>query len=124
MRVYWFGLTLFFGSLALSQTTSPSNLPPIQPKPTAPVVPVTPTVRLEDSKTIQSIRTRGRLIVALDPQFAPFALRDDKGEYRMWKRTSALKVVKNDPLQAHIELLDKITDKNMHDIVAYLETLK
>ncbi len=52
------------------------------------------------------------------------ALRDDKGEYRAWKRTSALKVVKNDPLQAHIELLDKITDKNMHDIVAYLETLK
>lgn len=52
------------------------------------------------------------------------ALRDDKGEYHSWKRTAALKVVKNDPLQAHIELLDKITDKNMHDIVAYLETLK
>ena len=52
------------------------------------------------------------------------ALRDDKGEYRTWKRTPTLKVVKNDPLQAHIELLDKITDKNMHDIVAYLETLK
>lgn len=52
------------------------------------------------------------------------ALRDDKGEYRSWKRTPTLKVVKNDPLQAHIELLDKITDKNMHDIVAYLETLK
>jgi mono/diheme cytochrome c family protein len=52
------------------------------------------------------------------------ALRDDKGEYHSWRRTAALKVVKNDPLQAHVELLDKITDKNMHDIVAYLETLK
>jgi cytochrome c oxidase cbb3-type subunit III len=52
------------------------------------------------------------------------SLRDDKGEYHSWKRTSALKVVKNDPLKAHIELLDKITDKNMHDIVAYLESLK
>lgn len=52
------------------------------------------------------------------------SLRDDKGEYHAWKRTASLKVVKNDPLQAHIELLDKITDKNMHDIVAYLESLK
>ena len=52
------------------------------------------------------------------------SLRDDKGEYHSWKRTAALKVVKNNPLQAHIELLDKITDKNMHDIVAYLESLK
>ena len=52
------------------------------------------------------------------------SLRDDNGEYHSWKRTAALKVVKNDPLKAHIELLDKITDKNMHDIVAYLESLK
>ena len=52
------------------------------------------------------------------------SLRDDKGEYHSWKRTSALKVVKNDPLKAHIELLDTITDKTMHDIVAYLESLK
>jgi mono/diheme cytochrome c family protein len=52
------------------------------------------------------------------------ALRDSAGEYRSFKRTSALKVVKNDPVQAHHDLLDKYTDKNMHDIVAYLETLK
>lgn len=52
------------------------------------------------------------------------SLRDDKGEYHAWKRTAGLKVVKNDPLQAHIELLDQITDRNMHDIVAYLESLK
>ncbi len=52
------------------------------------------------------------------------ALRDAAGEYHSWKRTPSLKVVKHDPLAAHIELLDKYTDKNMHDIVAYLETLK
>ncbi len=52
------------------------------------------------------------------------ALRDDAGEYRSWKRTPSLKVVKNDPLTGHIELLDRITDKNMHDIVAYLDSLK
>jgi cytochrome c oxidase cbb3-type subunit 3 len=52
------------------------------------------------------------------------SLRDDQGEYHSWKRTAALKIVVTDPLKAHVELLDKITDKNMHDIVAYLESLK
>jgi len=52
------------------------------------------------------------------------ALRDDLGEYQSWKRTPSLKVVKNDPLQFHAEMLDKYTDKNMHDITAYLESLK
>jgi cytochrome c oxidase cbb3-type subunit III len=52
------------------------------------------------------------------------SLRDDKGEYHSWKRTAALTVVKNDPLKAHTDLLDNITDKTMHDIVAYLESLK
>jgi hypothetical protein len=32
--------------------------------------------------------------------------------------------VKNDPVAFHIEMLDKYTDKNMHDVVAYLESLK
>ncbi len=52
------------------------------------------------------------------------ALRDSSGEYHSWKRTPALKVDKKDPLAAHVELLDLYTDKNMHDIVTYLETLK
>jgi mono/diheme cytochrome c family protein len=52
------------------------------------------------------------------------SLRDSSGEYHSWKRTPQLQVVKNDPYAAHIELLDQYTDKNMHDIVAYLETLK
>jgi len=52
------------------------------------------------------------------------SLRDSSGEYHSWKRTPELKVVKNDPFAAHTELLDKYTDKNMHDIVAYLESLK
>lgn len=52
------------------------------------------------------------------------ALRDSSGEYRSFKRSASLKVVKNDPTQAHHELLDQYTDQNIHDIVAYLETLK
>ena len=52
------------------------------------------------------------------------ALRDGSGEYYSFKRTPSLKMVKNDPFIAHVELLDRITDKNMHDVVAYLEGLK
>ena len=52
------------------------------------------------------------------------SLRDDAGDFYSWKRTAALKVVKNNPFTFHIELLDTITDKNMHDVTAYLETLK
>jgi cytochrome c oxidase cbb3-type subunit III len=52
------------------------------------------------------------------------SLRDSAGEYHSWMRTPALKVKVSDPYAAHEELLDRITDKNMHDITAYLETLK
>jgi mono/diheme cytochrome c family protein len=52
------------------------------------------------------------------------ALRDAAGEYRSFQRTASLRVVKSDPLQTHHELLDRYTDQNIHDIVAYLETLK
>jgi len=52
------------------------------------------------------------------------SLRDADGEYHAWTRTPALKVVVTDPFAAHIALLDQYTDKNIHDLTAYLETLK
>lgn len=52
------------------------------------------------------------------------SLRDASGVYRTFKRGPGVKVVKDDPLAAHHALLDTITDKNIHDVVAYLETLK
>jgi mono/diheme cytochrome c family protein len=51
-------------------------------------------------------------------------LQDENGVSRTFKRTPAVKVQKTDPLDAHHALLDTITDKNIHDLVAYLETLK
>ena len=52
------------------------------------------------------------------------SLRDKDGEYHGWTRTPQLKVKVDDPFQAHADLLERISDKNMHDITAYLETLK
>ena len=51
-------------------------------------------------------------------------LRDSAGKLHSFTRTPTLKVVKTDPLQAHHELLDRMTDKTMHDLVVYLETVK
>ncbi len=52
------------------------------------------------------------------------SLRDSQGNYRSFKITPSTKVVKHDPYEMHVTLLDQYTDKNMHDIVAYLEGLK
>ena len=51
-------------------------------------------------------------------------LRDAGGAIRTFDRTPALKVTKTDPLHAHHLLLDTISDKQMHDVVAYLASLK
>ena len=50
-------------------------------------------------------------------------LRQADGTIRAVPTTGA-KVVTTNPLQAHIDLLDRITDKQIHDVVAYLENLK
>jgi cytochrome c oxidase cbb3-type subunit 3 len=51
-------------------------------------------------------------------------LREADGTLRTIRRTPGTTVKKDNPLAFHIELLDRLTDKNMHDVVAYLETLK
>ena len=77
---------------------------------------VTVTVTLPDGTSVT-----GPLVSVDDFHVA---LRDSTGAYRSWTRTPAMKVVKNDPLAAHVELLDRLSDKQMHDVVAYLESLK
>ena len=51
------------------------------------------------------------------------SLVDDAGWSRSWPM-SAVKVVVDDQLQAHAALLPKYTDADMHDVLAYLQTLK
>jgi cytochrome c oxidase cbb3-type subunit III len=45
------------------------------------------------------------------------------GTSRTWKRSN-VKADLKDPLAAHVALLTQYTDKNIHDLFAYLETLK
>lgn len=84
--------------------------------PSAPSKPVTVTVTLPSGTVINGV------LIELDD--FNVSLRDSAGEYKSLKRTAGLKIEKHDPYQAHIDLLDQITDKNIHDVVAYLETLK
>jgi hypothetical protein len=78
--------------------------------------PVTVTVTSSSGVAVTGV------LIALDD--FNVSLRDSSGDYKSWKRTPGLRIEKHDPYQAHIELLDQYTDKNIHDVVAYLETLK
>lgn len=52
------------------------------------------------------------------------SLHDDSGQYHSFPRGPGVKVEKHDPYATHIALLDEYTDKDIHDVVAYLETFK
>jgi cytochrome c oxidase cbb3-type subunit III len=51
------------------------------------------------------------------------ALTESSGRYRSWS-TKQVKFVVDDPAEAHVDLLGKYTDANIHDLMAYLQTLK
>jgi len=51
------------------------------------------------------------------------ALTDASGWYRSWP-IDAVKLTVDDPLQAHVDQLAKYTDADMHNVLAYLQTLR
>jgi cytochrome c oxidase cbb3-type subunit 3 len=52
------------------------------------------------------------------------ALREASGDYRSFSRNDGLKVNVKDPLAAHENLLKSYSDADMHNMLAYLVTLK
>ncbi len=51
------------------------------------------------------------------------ALTDSSGRYRSWLTRDVTFTVDN-PLDAHVDQLAKYTDDDMHDVLAYLQTLR
>jgi len=51
------------------------------------------------------------------------AITDAAGRSRSWP-ASEVKISVKDPLQAHADLLSKYTDADIHNLIAYLQTLK
>jgi cytochrome c oxidase cbb3-type subunit 3 len=72
-----------------------------------------------------SMRAGTRVTGVLDriDDFA-VSLRDERGVYRAFTRGPGVDVKLDDPLAAHHELLDRIGEAELHNVVAYLETLK
>lgn len=51
------------------------------------------------------------------------ALRDSAGDYRSWL-TSTVKYSVHSPVDGHVELFPKYTDADIHNLMAYLQTLR
>ena len=79
----------------------------------------------EDHRTVTVTLTSGETIEGPLDHLDEFtvALHDSAGWYRSFSRDQ-VKVSVHDPLAAHRELLDKLTQADMHNLFAYLETLK
>lgn len=51
------------------------------------------------------------------------AMRDDSGTYHSWK-TRNVKFHVDSPVDAHVDLFSKYTDADIHNLMAYLQTLR
>jgi mono/diheme cytochrome c family protein len=77
----------------------------------------------KDSVTV-TLPTGGTITgkVAYHDEFT-IGLRDNKGTYRSWP-TDKVKFTIDSPVQAHIDQFPRYTDKDIHDLMAYLQTLR
>jgi cytochrome c oxidase cbb3-type subunit 3 len=86
---------------------------PAAPDPNA----ITATVTLPDGKTFTGIPLR---VTDFD-----VTLRLPDGSTPTWMRENGVpKVDRHDPLQTHVDIMTKLKDKDMHDLTAYLATIK
>jgi cytochrome c oxidase cbb3-type subunit III len=104
------GLAARLQGLQLLQRMLYPNGPPRDPN-RAPQV----TVTLASGQVVT-----GRL--AYRDEFT-IALTDASGWHRSWP-TNQVRFTVDDPLQAHVEQLGKYTDADMHDVLAYLQSLR
>src|SRR5579871_17790 len=73
------------------------------------------TVTLPSGETFSGTR-------AYEDEFT-VALRDASGRYRSWP-AAKVTVKVDDPAEAHVELLARYTDDDIHNLITYLSTLK
>ncbi|MGH9716643.1 MAG: c-type cytochrome [Candidatus Acidiferrales bacterium] len=79
-------------------------------------VTITATVTLKNGKTMEGpLEQNGEFYVSI---VGP------NGWTHVWPRSEVKEVVVHNPVQAHIDMLPKWTNKKMHDMFTYLETLK
>jgi len=87
--------------------------------PTAAKPPAVPIATI----TLPTGETASGRLVRLD-DFSVTIAQEDGTQRSFRRKGDAPKVDVKDPLQAHRDLLAVYTDKNMHDVTAYLASLK
>ena len=78
--------------------------------------------KVQVTVTLPSGKTYSGDLVRIDD--FTVALREKSGEYRSFNRIAGTKVTTVDPFAGHVELLDKYTDTDIHNLTTYLVTLK
>jgi cytochrome c oxidase cbb3-type subunit 3 len=86
-----------------------------------------PTLRADGPRQIEVSVTRdgatiSGTVIRIDDFFV--SLRDASGDSHAFTRGPGVVVAVTDPLAQHHELLDRYTDDDMHNLTAYLATLK
>ena len=99
---------------AIANKHDPAELEGLILMPKAP--PATGTLSLANGETVHGS------ILHADP--FSVTLRDANGQVHTADLTGSTRFTPDDPLRAHRALLPTYTDKNIHDVFAYLETLK
>jgi cytochrome c oxidase cbb3-type subunit 3 len=89
-------------------------------------VPRKGTTSARQPLTVTVTTSSGESVTGIPIELDDFnvSLRDASGQYHSFARGPGVKVEKHDPYAAHVALLDEYTDKEIHDVVAYLETLQ
>jgi cytochrome c oxidase cbb3-type subunit 3 len=78
-----------------------------------------------DRRTVKVTTPDGKVVEGklINEDEFDVALTGSDGSYHSWPRTS-VKVEIHDPLAQHRALMEKYTDRDMHNVFAYLESLK
>jgi hypothetical protein len=108
----------------LAHVASKYDPPALQGRFLYPRARTTPRAQLSAIVTLPSGQAFSGLVDAID-DFS-VSLTDSGGQYRTFpiEEGSGIKVVVRDPLEGHEKLLKRYTDADMHNILAYLVTLK
>jgi cytochrome c oxidase cbb3-type subunit III len=93
----------------------------VYPGPSFPGFGGSPTKPTQVTVTLPSGEKVSGTLITQNP--FKIALKDESGSSRSLSAEGA-KIEVHDPLEAHKKLVDTITDTEMHDVLAYLETVK
>ena len=89
----------------------------------AEIIDILARIRARYPRLRLQVSVRKSALIEEDPDEFDIGIKGADGWYRSWPK-SAVKVELHDPLTAHRNLMEKYTDADIHNLFAYLQTLK